>query len=150
MAMAVSDQQVATLRAFLEGDKPKYNDLLADLDRHNDGLGYSALVTAAFFEAVDRRFSVQSPQADVVDYVANVRSRSSNAAEDVDPRIAERLIREVLGDGSTSDVDSSTSTSTKLYLLTALLVDARLDPEGLDQFIGKVKKMADHMLSRPN
>ena len=146
--MAVSDQQVATLRAFLEGDKPKYNDLLADLDRQTDGLGYSALVTAAFFEAVDRQFSTQSPRADAVDYVAAVRSRSSNAAEDVDPRIAERLIREVLGDGSTDDVDGRTSTSTKLYLLTALTVDAGLDPEGLDQFLGKVTKMADHMLGR--
>jgi hypothetical protein len=146
--MTVSDQQVATLRAFLEGDKPKYNDLLADLDRKTGSLGYSALVTAAFFEAVDRRFSTQSPRADVAGYVADVRSRSSNAAGDVDPRIAERLIREVLGDGSTEDVDGRTSASTKLYLLTALTIDADLDAAALDQFLGKMKKMADHMLSR--
>ncbi|MGH3251806.1 MAG: hypothetical protein ACRDOI_37120, partial [Trebonia sp.] len=97
--MTVSDGQTARSRAFLEGNRPRYNELLAQLDRRADSLGYSALVTSAFFEAVDRRFSKRSTRSDIVGYVTDVRSRSDNAADAVDPRVAERLIREVLGEG---------------------------------------------------
>lgn len=143
--MTVSDAQVATLRAFLEGDKPRYNELLARLDRQADSLGYSALVTAAFFEAVDRRFSKQSTPSDVVEYVADVRSRSGDTADAVDPRVAERLIREVLGEGSTDDIDGRTSSTTKLFLLAALTADADLSSGELNEFLTKVRKMAEHL-----
>jgi hypothetical protein len=147
MTMPVSDHLVATLRAFLEGNKARYNDLLAQTDQQVDGLGYSALITAAFFEAVDRRFAKQATRADVVEYVADVRSRSEDVAAAVDPQVAERLVREVLGDGSTDDVDGRTSSSTKMYLLAALMVDARLDSTSMDEFIAKVRKMADHLIT---
>jgi hypothetical protein len=144
--MTVSDIQVATLRAFLEGNQPRYNELLGQMNRQADSVGYSALVTAAFFEAVDRRFSKQSTRPDVVEYVADVRSRSDEVADAVDPVVAERLIREVLGEGSTEDVDGRTSSTTKLFLLAALTADADLDSGGLDDFIAKIRKMADHLL----
>jgi hypothetical protein len=149
MVMAVTDNQVATLRTFLQGDKAEYNEQLARMDWQTGSLGYSALVTAAFFEAVDRRFTTQSQPAEVVNYVAEVRSRSADIAAELDPRIAERLIREVLGDGSTEDIDGKISASTKLYLVAALMSDAGLDTPGLDQFVAKARKMADHLLSTP-
>jgi hypothetical protein len=135
--MTVSDGQIATLRAFLEGDRPRYNELLGQLDREADSLGYSALVTAAFFEAVDRRFSKQTTRSDVV-YVAEARSRSGDIADAVDPRVAERLIHEVLGEGSTHDIDGWTSSATRLRLgqfrrplcLSAEDPDHRLGPVG--------------------
>lgn len=143
--MTVSDSQVATLRAFLEGDKPRYNELLVQLDRPADSLGYSALVTAAFFEAVDRRFTKQTTRSDIVEYVAEVRSRSDAVADAVDPRVAERLIQEVLGEGSTHDIDGRTSSATKMFLLAALMADAGLGSSELDQFMAKVTKMAEHL-----
>jgi hypothetical protein len=145
--MPVSEHLVATLRAFLEGNRVSYNDLLAQIDQQADSLGYSALVTAAFFEAVDRRFSKQAPRAAAVEYVADVRSRSEDVAAAVDPRVAERLVREVLGDGSTDDLDGRTSSATKMYLLAALMVDAQLDSTSMDEFVSKVRKMADHLLA---
>jgi hypothetical protein len=99
--MTVSDAQVATLRAFLEGNKPGYNELLAQLGRQ--------------------------------------------AADAVDPRVAERLIREVLGEGSTDDIDSRTSSTTKLFLLAALTADADLSSGELNEFMTKVRKMAEHL-----
>jgi hypothetical protein len=145
--MPVSEHLVATLRAFLEGNRVSYNDLLAQIDQQADSLGYSALVTAAFFEAVDRRFSKQAPRAAAVEYVAVLRSRSEDVAAAVDPRVAERLVREVLGDGSTDDLDGRTSSATKMYLLAALMVDAQLDSTSMDEFVSKVRKMADHLLA---
>jgi hypothetical protein len=143
--MTVSGGQAATLRAFLEGDRPRYNELLGQLDRETDSLGYGALVTAAFFEAADRRFSKQTTRSDVVEYVAEVRSRSGDIADAVDPRVAERLIHEVLGEGSTEDIDGRTSSATKLFLLAVLMADAGLGSSELDEFMTKVTKMAEHL-----
>jgi hypothetical protein len=145
----VNDYQVATMRAFLEGDRARYNELVTQLDQETDSLGYSALVNAAFFEAVDNRFK-QSQRADVIDYVAEVRSRSADWAAELDPRIAERLILGVLGIGSTQDITGRDSSSVKLYLLGALMADADLDNAGLDEFMAKIKKMADYLLRTPN
>jgi hypothetical protein len=54
--MTVTDDQVAVLRAHLAGDYDEHRRLLAGLDSRGALGGYTALVTAAFVEAVDRRF----------------------------------------------------------------------------------------------
>jgi hypothetical protein len=54
--MAVTDHQVATLRAQLAGNLDEHKRLRRQLDRAADGRAYSALVTSAFYEAVKRRF----------------------------------------------------------------------------------------------
>jgi hypothetical protein len=143
--MTVSGGQVATLRAFLEGDRPRYNELLGQLDREAGSLGYGALVTAAFFEAADRRFSKQAARSGVVEYVAGVGSRSGDVADAAGPRVAERLIDEVLGEGSAEDIGGRTSSATRLFLLAALMADAGLGSSELGEFMAKVTKMAGHL-----
>lgn len=145
--MAVSDLQVATLRAQLAGQTAEHMSLLAQLDKIDDGAGYSALVTAAFFEAVDRRFKGRSSKADVIEYVADVRSRFDEIAKMVDPNVAERLINKVLYGESTDDVDPQASARARLYLLAALTADAELSDVELDKFLEKARKMADYLLN---
>jgi hypothetical protein len=144
--MPVRDIQVATLRAYLAGDQPQYNQLLAQLDRRADSLGYNALVTAAFVEAVERKFGKTSTHADVVDFVADLRSRTDYAAEAVDPRAAERLILEILGQATTDGIDSRTASNAKLLILAGLVADEKLDGARLDEFTAKARKMADYLL----
>jgi len=144
--MAVTDEQVAALRALVTGDITENRRLLARFDRATDGAGYSALVNAAFFEAVDRRFGKGSAPADVAEYVADVRSRSDDIAEKVEPGVGERLIRKVLTGEPTDDIDSRSSATAKVFLLAALMADARLSDAELDQFLAAVRKMADHLL----
>jgi len=145
--MAVTDEQVAALRAQLAGNAAEHKRLFAELDRQGDALGYSALVNAAFFEAVDRRFGKQNTRADVIEFVADVRSRFDEVADEVDPRAAERVIFKVLGTGSTDDIDAQTSLTAKLYLLAAIIADEHLDDTGLDDFMVEVRKSANYLLS---
>lgn len=145
--MTVNDLQVATLRAQLAGQTAEHMALLDQLDKVNDGAGYSALVTAAFFEAVDRRFKNRNSNADVIEYVADVRSRFDEIAGRVDPNIAERLINKVIHGKSTDDVDPRASARARLYLLAALIADAELSGAELDKFLDKARKMADYLLS---
>lgn len=83
--MAVTDEQVAALRALLTGDVTENLRLAAEIRRDGRSAGYSALVNAAFFEAVDRRFGKASTPASIIEYISDVRSRSDEIAEKVDP-----------------------------------------------------------------
>lgn len=145
--MAVSNEQVATLRAFLKGDFDEYERLNDQLDRDADGAGFGALIAGGFFEAVDRKFGSSAKDADIIEFVSDVRSRSDRASERIDPKVAERLIRSTFGDGSVADLDDETVGRTQLLLLTALIADEQLDDVKLDQFMATARALGDRLMS---
>lgn len=145
--MSVTDQQVATLRAHLAGDFGEYQRLWPQLDRDAAKTGYTALVAAAFFEAVDRRFAKTGTGADVIEFVGAVRARFDQSGDDVDPRAAEILIRAVLGEDEDADLDDDTVAGTQIVLLTALILDEDLDDVGLDEFMAEARKVAEEWTS---
>ena len=55
--MTVTDEQVATLRAQVEGKLDEHKRLLAQLDPATARTGYAALIAAAFSLAVNSRFA---------------------------------------------------------------------------------------------
>jgi len=145
--MPVTDDQVAALRALLADDQDRHRQLFGQLDRAEARTGYPALVTAAFGEAVERRFGQHCQPADVVAFVAGVRSRSDRLAGQLDPDAAERVINAVLGHGSIRDLDREAVTRAKLVLLAALVADARLDAAALDEFLAAARKLAGQLMS---
>ncbi|MEV5710271.1 hypothetical protein [Actinoallomurus sp. NPDC052274] len=145
--MAVTDEQVATLRAYLAGEFDQYEQLNARLDPGVDGMAYGALIAAGLFEAVDRRFAKGATRAQVVDYVGDVRSRSERLSEEIDPQVAERLIMHSLGEGSIDDIDDGIVVHTQLLLLIALVGDERLDDAGLDKFMATTRALGNRLLS---
>lgn len=145
--MTVTDKQVATLRAQLAGRMDEFKQLFGQLDWDAEGLTYVRLVDAGFFEAVDRRFGKGITANDVTQYVADVRSRFDAAAEAIDPRAGERLILEMLGHGSTADLDDKVAFRAKNFLLTAMIADEHLDDARLDEFMVQARKVADQLLS---
>ena len=145
--MPVSDDQVAALRALLVDDIDRHRQLFGQLDRAEARKGYPALVTAAFGEAVERRFGQHYQPADIVSFVADVRSRSDRLAGELDPDVSERVINAVLCHGSARDLDKEAVTRAKLVLLGGLVADARLDDAGLDDFLVAARKLADQLMS---
>ena len=141
--MAVTEEQIAALRAQLAGDYGEHKRLLGLLDRSGGLRGYVALVEAGFFEAVDRRFGSTTTPADVVRLVGDLRSRFDGADSEIDPRAAEKLILKVLGRGSVEDLDGATIRRTQTLLLPLLVADEQLDEAGLDQFLAQARKLAD-------
>ena len=144
--MAVTDEQVATLRAQLTGDFDEHKRLLEQLDPVAARTGYIALIAAAFFEAVDRRF-VRGDQiaddAEIIDFVGSVRARSDEAGEKIDPVAAERLIRHSLGRGSIADLDDETVISTQMFMLAGLVAEAQLHATDLDGFLTEAREVAE-------
>jgi len=145
--MPVTDDQVAALRALLSDDMDRYRQLFSELDRAEAKKGYSALVTAGFAEAVERRFGPGYRGADIVEFVASIRSRSDQVAAELDPDVAERVIRVVLEDAPVDDLSRNAITGAQALLLIGLIIDARLDSEGLDQFLAEARKLADQLMS---
>jgi hypothetical protein len=147
MIMPVTDQQAAALRAQLAGKVDEHKRLFAQLDPVAARKGYGALVSAAFCEAADQRFGKGDTGAEVIEFVGDVRSRSSDAADKIDPRIAERLIRAVYTDEEVGDIDARTKFTTQLLLLAGMVSDQRFDDAGLDEFMARARKLADQWLS---
>ena len=143
LTMPVTDDQVATLRAYLAGEFHLYERLHGQLDPTAAKTGFSALLTAAFFEAVDRRFAQSGTAADVVEFVGAVRARSDELAEELDPRAAERVIRAILIDEDVADIDAAIKINTQFLLLYPLVEDAHLDDAGLDDLLAEARKLAD-------
>lgn len=145
--MPVTDDQVAALRALLSDDMDRHRQLFAGLDRAQAKQGYTALVTAGFIEAVERRFGAGYEPAGIVTFVAGIRARSDRLARELDPDVAERVIRVVLEDASVDDLSRNAVTGAQLLLLVGLIADARLDDTGLDQFLASARKLADQLMS---
>ena len=147
MTMAVTDEQVAALRAQLAGSLQEHKRLLAQLDRAAARTGYSALLSAAFCEAVERRFAKGATAADVMEFVGNVRSRFDELADKIDPRTAERLILAVYTDEHVpDDLSLEIRYRIQLLLLAALIADEQLDGAGLDAFLVDARKLADQWI----
>lgn len=147
--MPVTDDEVAVLRAHLAGDQARYRELSGRLDRSAaTRASYTALITAAFIEAVERRFASGGTAADVIGYVADVRSRSDDVADALDARAAEQLIRAVLTDEETANIDGKTRGAVSIIMLSALISDEGFDDAGLDAFLAVARKKADDYFSR--
>lgn len=143
MTMRVSEDQVATLRAYLAGQFDEYERRSQNLDRDAAWAGYMALLEAAFFKAVDRRFGTTAEDTDVIEFVANVRARTEQIGEAIDPRMAERLINAALGRGEVGDIDDKTRFGTETVLLAALIAREQFDDAALDGFMAKARALVE-------
>lgn len=144
--MPVTDEQEATLHAQLAGNFDEHVRLLDSLDPVAARTGYNALVSAAFTLAAVRRFPEGTPTAEIIDYVADIRSRTDRTAA-IDPVIAERVLLAISADEKIGDIDQRTSFQTQLVLLAALVGDARLDSAELDNFMVRSRRLADRWLT---
>lgn len=135
------------MRAQLAGDHAEYERLWEQLDRESAKIGYPALITGAFLEAVERRFSKASTNSDVIEFVSEVRSRSDELGEKINPRTAERLILAVYTDEEIDDLDANSVIRTQILLLAALVADEQFNDTELDEFMAKARSQGDLLLS---
>ena len=146
--MAITDAQTAALRAQLAGQPEEHKRLLGTLDPKTDSAGYATLVAAAFFEAVERRFGTTAPnQADVVEFVGDVRGRSEGIRERFSARDAERMIMHVFGEGSADDLSDKTVRDIQAIVTASIIGDEQLSDAELDSFMAEVRSVAERLVS---
>lgn len=145
--MKITDKQVATLHAQLAGRTDEYVRRLDELETEEEQTGYTTLITAAFFEAVDRRFirnGKTAENSEVIDFIATKREINPVAAEQLDPGVAEQVLLHALGKGTISkEIDGDTLMGTQVLLLAALIGEADLSEDDLESFLAKARAEAD-------
>ena len=142
----VSDLEVAAVRAFLSDDQEERRRLHQQMDP-NSQAGYAALIAGACIEAVDRRFGKDSTDADIIEWVGQVRARSEETGDTLDPVVAERVVKTVLGRDSLSDLDDSTVIQCQVMVTAAIVGEKQLDASQIDAFLSRARMIADHMLN---
>lgn len=143
--MAVSDEQVAALRAFLALDTDETGRITRKLLETGGVQGYGELVYAAFVTAARRRFSPTWAIPDVIRFVAAARAELLQDHVDIDPRTAEILVRRALGDSIATELDEEARARAQIFLLCEMVVDAELDDAGLDAFLAQARALADQL-----
>ena len=145
--MDVSDLAVATLRALLADEIEQYKRLLRQISTDGDKRAYAILIAAAFFRAANKRSEEGATRSDMIEFVADVRSRSEQARDDIDPRTAERSIQAVVSDADISDLDARDVRRHQVLLLAGFIADERFSPAELDEFMAGARGLADGTVS---
>jgi hypothetical protein len=141
--MQVTNEQVAVLRAFLEGD-PEAEQLARPMATAERAGAFGSLLYVAFSHAVRNRFSPTWTSEDVVSFVASTRLAFLESGVEINPTAAETLIREALGEPVTSDFDPAVF----LLVLVQVIVAEELDDIGLTVFLADARMDADARLAR--
>jgi hypothetical protein len=146
--MAVTDTQIAALRAFLIHDADAMMHLAYQLGE--GGMqDYVRLAEAALSVAALRRFAPSFTSADVVQFVASVRvARTADGDEyELDPVLAERVLRHVLGQQDQGTLELESWLRTVIALLDAF-ADAELSTlADVDELLAEARALADWWLA---
>ena len=148
--MTVTDDHVAALRAQLRGDSDEHVRFLNRIEETETTEAYVIFVTAAFFEAVDRRFFRDNKAADeteIIEFIAMIRGSNPDVANDLDPSISEPILLHALGKGSIQGIEGGRLFATRILLLAALVGKAEFSERELDAFLAKARTEADARLN---
>jgi hypothetical protein len=149
--VTVTDQQAAALRAFLsaqsEQDAQDAGQMFRQLADSDTAEGTGELIYAAFVVAARRKLAPRWTLADVVRYVAHLRARSADNADELDPAAAENQLRAALGEQIAphrSEEDRGTA-QVLLLLLLELTHDLCRTPSELDELLGQARTFAEQL-----
>lgn len=145
--MPVTDDVVEIVRAYLEVDGERAQRLLGSLDA-SQNFAYQAMIAGAFMAAVTRKFNKQSSRDEIIDYVAQVRARSDEMAESLDPSATERMIASIYGDEDIDDIDPRMVMNIEIFTAVAIVSDKNIHGPELDEFLTTARQYAEKMLSR--
>lgn len=140
--MTISSEHVMALRAYLALEADRAERLNKELVESGRVDGYGELVYAAFVVAARRRFSSAWTVSDIVRFVSTVRKQLLDDQIEIDPKVAETLIRRAMGDNVAGELDQEAKARTQLFLLSTMIIDEDLDDIQLDKFMSQARSVA--------
>ncbi|MEU8799789.1 hypothetical protein [Spirillospora sp. NPDC048819] len=131
---------MAALRTILAEGPEEWIEQYGEKIGSEVNTGYSLLVYYALGEALRRKFSPTYTTPQVIRFVADLRLDLEEYAHELDPRVAEGLIRYSLGDEAFSGrppfgVDEVTMARAQILLLLILVLEEDFDEAELEKFI---------------
>jgi hypothetical protein len=145
--VSVTDLEMAVLHAQITGnDETAQRAFSEKLAVSGDLRGLAALVHAAFVIAARRKFAPQWSRAEVIRYVAQVRTLLSERPALLDPLTAEDELRNALGEPVTATHEVGAVAAARLSLLLALAASLDLDDKAIANLLGDARDTANRML----
>lgn len=138
----VTTDQLALLRATVDGDFERAEELSHAL-RASGGLDeYGTVIGAAFYIAVHRQFPERYCAEDVIRLVAETRAMLDQTGDAIDPRSAELVVRSALGErGLVSNIPPATVVQIQVAVCSVLADQKKLGES--DAFMHEVQKLLD-------
>lgn len=144
--MAISGGMVTAMRAYLGALHADSNDEFHEpVRKAGRGEGLDLLLLAAFTVAARRRFAPAWYPADVIRYIAEIRSSTSEMAGMLNAMVAENQLRAALGQQVSSVPDAETRMRAQMILLIALTAD--YSEKDLDTFMTDARAVAENWLA---
>lgn len=137
--MVITDDEIAFLRAYLNGDEDTTTQLWGQL---TNATGLAAMTDTAFAIVARRKFVPAWSTQQVVRYVSKLRAALSDRPDVIDPRAAENAIKRALSDQAPLTVPDASIVKAQLILLAALVADLDLDPAGVDRLLEQAREGA--------
>lgn len=139
--MAVTDLQVAAVRALLKRDFETARRLFSEIGEDGMRYGYFPLITAAYIEAATTRFRGKK-RRDVREWVAEIRKLWDDDSE-FDPEAAETLLLWAFNKASTQELEPAVSHKHQAALLIVLVDELGMDDTELDAFLEEARRTVD-------
>jgi hypothetical protein len=117
----------------------KYEEFANLLGRSESPRYFNVILAAAFAVAIHRHFAQGYTVPDVIQFVADERTRH----DDFKPRVAEQLVLSVLTGQPAVSLDDEAKANAQIALLLGLIEDADLDDPELDAFVEEARTVAD-------
>jgi hypothetical protein len=143
---AVTDEQVAWLRAYLAGDVDETRELADRAMAPGAMAGIGALVYAAFAVAARRKFAPEWTGAGVTGFVGQVR-RLLGQPDELDPLVAEHELRSALGEKLASHPSPKARGRAQFILLNALVQGLELNEADVAGLLSESRGIADTLLA---
>lgn len=143
--MNVSAEQLASVRAYVTGDTDEFERISGAFNA-SEGRINGALISAAFYLAASKRFAVEDAKSEVISFVSELRSSSTEVADAINPHIAERLLLSTVADEEIDDIAGETKGKHISLLLVALVKDSKVSETELDGLLDGAGTLAEKWL----
>jgi hypothetical protein len=145
--MPVTDEQMVWLHAYLSGEYELAERFTSQAAGSATADGIAELVYAAFVTAARRKFAPGWTDADVIQFVAQVRA-PRGLPDILDPRAAEHQLRSAHGETLTGyHPGAEAKAAAQVILAHALIQDLNLDEPARAGLLNEARDLANRLLA---
>lgn len=140
--MKIKSELIDYLRTLIRGEFAVNDQIEEKLDEIGWD-GWPALLTMAYYLAVQHHFAGRYQEAEAIRLVAELRSRISTNGPEIDPASAESLLKAVFDNTVPVDIHPEELGRIELLTIYGVLSGGRISDAELDRLLDKARELAE-------
>ncbi|WJK33934.1 hypothetical protein [Solwaraspora sp. WMMA2065] len=142
--MKIEPDLVEYFRTMLKGDYAENDRLEVQLNIKGWG-DFSTLMGIVFYYAVNHRLPVDASEADIVQFVAELRAAAPVDPREIDANAAERLVKAALDPDVESDFDPEMAGKIQSLTIMHVLGEGRASGDEIDAILASAVETASRL-----